>query len=357
MLSYQILNYYEFLKDELEKLGEVLEPLWGWTEKYEAYITRMSVKILKSSVSTQGTNKIYTVSNGRIKEEYIESVKEFKKTFLSYTVFDAFGQFKQKVIEYRKHNKIFYQDYILTFIKETEKLFETYQLFQQDDTEQEKLINFGNKLIAYKFLYTNSKLMYSDLVLLETNKINDIEDDQTSIKIQLLDVEYSVKEFSDNLQYFDDIYNEIGNLIYSDTTSISYEKLKIIKIESGSLFSEMSGNKKIIDTFTIIIKKAVRWVQNKYESGEEIERHTKLADALKNDVEILELLEKNGCNVNDSKTILEKAFNKVAKDALEIATSTAKIKINEEEYNVNFNGNRKYLTKGNMKMLDCKKDE
>ena len=118
MLSYQILDYYEFIKNELEKLGKTLEPLFIWVEEYKNFVTNTSVQILKSGSSSQGSNKIYTVREGKIKENYTETVKNFKNTFLSYTVFNSFGEFKQKVVEYKKRNQISEQDYISILINE-----------------------------------------------------------------------------------------------------------------------------------------------------------------------------------------------------------------------------------------------
>lgn len=358
MLSYQVINYYEFIKKELDRFGETLVPLFEWVEEYKKFITTTSVQVLKSSVSYSGTTKTYSVTNGKIKENYTEIVRKFKSSFLSYTVFNSFGEFKQKIIEYKKQNKVEQNDYIVTLFKETDELFATYQLFQQDDIEQEKFINFANKLIVYKDLYNNSKIMYSDYMSLENNtKILDKKTER-ALKIQLLDVEYSLTEFSNNLKYIDEVYYEIGNLIYADSVAISYQKLRIIKIESGSLFSEVFGNKNIIDVFVMLIKKSIRWVQNKYESGEEIERHTKLAEALKKDVEIMQMLEENGCDVRKSKPLVEKAFNVVAKDLLQISQSASKIKINDEEFCARIENRNNYLNEVKVKKIgDSKLNE
>lgn len=356
MLSYQVLNYYEFIKQELDRFGETLVPLFDWVEEYKNFVTTTSVQILKSSVSSQGTTKIYTIKDGKVKEKYAEIVKNFKSRFLSYTVFNSFGEFKQKITEYRRKNQINQNDYILTLIKETDELFAAYQLFQQDDTEQEKFIKFANKLISYKDLYNNSKIMYADYMGLESDIKSFDKDKKKSVKIQLLDVEYSLKEFSDNLQYIDEAYNEIGNLVYADTCSVSYEKLRIVKIESGSLFSEVFGDKIIIEIFTKILKKSIQWVYGKNENDAELERHTKLTEALRGDAEVLEILEKNGCNVEDSKQILSKALNVISKDMLNLAKSSYNIKVNDEEFKINNYRYRQNLPNVNKKKLNSKNE-
>lgn len=356
MLTYQVLNYYEFIEKELEEFGETLIPIFDWVEHYKEFISKTSIQILKSNVSTQGSSKIYTITNGRIKENYNDIVKNFKSKFSSYIVFDAVGKLKQKIYEYKRQNSIDQEDAISILIKETDDLFETYDVFQKDDTEQEKFINFANKLIEYKTLYNNSRIKYSDFIELTT----DIEilnrDNEEKIKLQLLDVEYTLKEFSDNLMYIDEVYNEIGNLIYAQDTSTSYSKLQIVKIESGSLFSEVFGDKHIIEILTKVLKKSIQWVYSKNENDVELERHTKLMEALKNDVEVMKSLEENGCDVEHAKHTLSKALNIISKDMLNLAKSSYNIKVNDEQFKVDNYKHRNLLSSASKKKLNCKNE-
>lgn len=357
MLTYQVLNYYEFIEKELEVLGETLVPIFDWVDKYKEFISRTNIQILKSNVSTSGNNKIYTVANARIKENYADIVKDFKSKFSSYIVFDTVGKFKQKIIEYKKQNFIDKEDAISILIKETDELFEAYDEFQKDDTEQTKFINFANKLVEYKVLYNNSKIKHSDFIELTTDMEILDADKEEKLKIQLLDAEYSLKEFSDNLQYIDETYNEIGNLIYHDTCSISYKKLQILKIESGSLFSEIFGDKTIIEIFTKILKKAIQWVYDKNEEDVELERHTKLTKALKEDVEIMQILSENGCNIENSKEILSKALNIISKDMLNLVKSSYNIRVNEEQFKKEDYKYGKFLNNATKKKLNSKNVE
>lgn len=356
MLSYQVLNYYEFIEKELEILGETLVPIFDWVEKYKEFISKTNTQILKSSVSTSGNNKIYTVANARIKENYADIVKEFKSKFSSYVVFDTVGKFKQKVTEYKKQNVIEIEDAISLLIKETDDLFAAYDEFQKDDTEQTKFISFANKLVEYRILYNNTRIntasyigLTTDIGTLDINK-------EEKLKIQLLDVQYSLKEFSDNLQYIDEAYNEIGNLIYADMSSVSYKRLQILKIESGSLFSEIFGDKKIIEIFTKILRKTIKWVYDKDEKDIELERHTKLTKALKDDVKIMQLLSEQGCDTKEAKERLTKALNIISKDMLNLAKSSYNIKVNEEQFKIQDYKYGKFLPNASTKKLNSKSE-
>ena len=349
MLAYQIFNYYEYIDQELKKMEEILEPIFIWSNKYEQFITVSLTKILKSETVSQGGIH-YIVKEGKIKEDYNVMIKNLKSSFLPYKIFKPFGEFKQKVITYKDKNRI-KNDYIEVLISEMEDVFDSYDKFQEDDKEQERLLNLANKLISLKASFFNAKLMYNDFKNLHTDIEKLDSENQESLEIQLLDAEYSVNEFSNNLKNMDDIYNEIGNLIFSNSVSIEYEKLSIIKIESGSMLSRVFGNKNIIEIFCILLKKAVNWIQTKYELGEEIQTHRKLAVALKEDVELMGLLEKNGCNVEKSKQLIEKSFNKIAKEISEIVEKSANIKVNDEEFKIKESMYNKYLKEASIKQI------
>ena len=84
------------------------------------------------------------------------------------------------------------------------------------------------------------------------------------------------------------------------------------------MFSKVSGEKIIIEILKKILKKAVTWVQANFQQGDKILSHQKFAAALKEDAELMKLLQDNGCDITNSKQNLEKAFNLLSKETLYI---------------------------------------
>lgn len=352
MLSYQILDYYEFISKELEIFKEVLKPIFEWSQTYFEYSTDALTKLLKSNDinGTDGTH--YVIKEGRIKTRYKENVKNMKSIFSSYQTFLAFGEFKQKIQHYKAENNIISDDYIKDFIGETENLFEIYQEFQKDDTNQIKMINFANELMKYKMLFYNTLRMYSDYYLLSANQDKYKEENRENLCIQLLEVEYSMDEFATLLKEINDSYLEIGNLIFQNVQPSEYKKIRIIKIESGSLFSKISGEKIIIDVLKKILTKAITWLHTKIQEGDQVLSHQKLASALKEDVELMKMLEESGCDISASKENMEKALNLLSKQALHLAKSTSNIKIDNEEFNINGIQKQKFLSEVKENLLN-----
>lgn len=356
MLSYQIINYYELINKELIEFNKVLNPIFEWSETYLKYSTETLGKILKcnSVKSSDGTH--YIIKEGSLKAEYDQIVKQMKSVFSSYVIFKAFGEFKQKIEHYKHENNIVEMDYIQEFIIETDKLFETYQEFQKDDVNQIKMINFANELMKYRMLFSNTLKMYADYYILSTDDDKIAEENKTMLCVQLLDVEYTMEEFATVLKGINDSYFEICSLIYKDLKASDYKELKIIKIESGSLFSKVSGEKIVIEILKKIFTKAITWVQARFQQGDEILSHQKFAASLKEDAELMKLLEDSGCDVTASKQNIEKAFNLLSKQSLYLAKSTCNIKIDDEEFKLGDMQKQKFLKEVKLKLLDKAKN-
>ena len=355
MLSYQIINYYELINKELTKLYQVLNPIFEWSEKYITYTTETLTKVLKARTASGSDGTHYIVGEGKIKSEYENNVKEMKRVFSSYLIFKAFGEFKQTIDYYKNENNIDTEDYIQNFINETDNLFNAYQEFQKDDENQIKMINFANELIKYKMLFENTLKMYADYSLLSENEEVIDEQNNTVLCIQLLEIDYTMEEFATLLKNINDSYYEIENLLTNNIQSVKYNELKIVKIESGSLFSKVSGEKIIIEILKKILKKAVTWVQANFQQEDKILSHQKFAVTLKEDAELMKLLQDNGCDITASKQNLEKAFNLLSKQTLHLAKSACNVKIDDEEFKMESKQKQKFLTEIKTKLLDSNK--
>ncbi len=356
MLSYQVLNYYKFINEELNKFKDVLNPILEWSKTFLEYDTQTLTKILKSNTISGSDGYRYVIQDGKIKLTFGESVKNMKNVFSSYIIFKSFGEFKQRIDYYRKENNITTSDFIQKLIEITDNLFQIYEEFQKDDTNQLKLINFANELIKYNEVLENSIEMYSDFGKLYSEDDNKYDSNQV-LCIQLLNEEFSMQQFGAILEEIEEIYIELNNLIYINKNQINISKLKIVKIESGSLFSKVAGNSATIKFIKDILRKIIVAVQKDYEIEQRVITHQKLSNSLKQDIELMKLLEDCGCDTKSSKSLIEKTFNIIAKNGLDIAQSSGNIKIDEEEFNMKESIKQRFLNECNRKLLSSGKEE
>lgn len=95
---------------------------------------------------------------------------------------------------------------------------------------------------------------------------------------------------------------------YKVENSIEYEKLKIVKIESGSLLSIILGDKNIIEAIGLLLNKTINLIFNKYTQEGKIYRQNELARTLKETVELGEELKKVEYDISSSEENIEKTF-------------------------------------------------
>lgn len=354
MLSYQILNYYKIIKDELIGLKKELEPVFTWTNLYTNNNINMIDKFFTCSTANSSDGIHYIIKGGNIRTEYKDIVKKMKSSFSSNSIL-KFGELKQKIIQYRINNNIEIDDYIEGLIDETHKLFSCYDEFQKDDTSHIKMINLSNELIKYKGLLEKSIEMYSDFEKLY-NENEEAYNIDGILCIQLLNEEFSMGEFTSLLNKIENMYDETMSLLQNKKEN-KISELKIIKIESGSLFSKIAGESISIKFVKDILKKIIMIVHKEYEVENKIITHQSIAKTLKDDINIMKTLQECGCNIDKSKQLLEKTFNQLAKDGLDIAKSSGNIKIDDEEFSIKKSIKQKFLNDTKKKLLNSGNEE
>lgn len=344
MLSYQVLEYYKLVLQELNKFKESMNFLLEWENEYSKTIITILPKILSSNTTTSGDSTHYIVKGGQIIQNFDNVIKEFKTNFKFVETLTIYGSIKQNISQYKSINHI-EEDYINIFFNETDSLFKVYQEFIQDDKSKEKAVKFGQEVCKYKNTFNTCQHTYQNLVNLLTINENIIlqNTNYKELTIQLLNVEYNLQEFSEKLNNINEVYTEIGNLLIENKKSIEFEKLKIVKIESGSLFSDIIGNTAIIGVLALFLTKTIQWAFNKFTTEGKIGRHTELSKSLKEEIDLGEEMKKYGYDISESKQTIEKTYNAISKNLLNIARSSAKIKVDDEVFSIKDNLSINYL--------------
>lgn len=345
MLSYQVLEYYKFVLNKLEEFESSIKLLLDWENEYNTIVKETLIKILstKSTSTDSYGNTHYIIKDGELIRKFTTLMKDFKASFDFFGAFSKYGKMKQDIMNYKNEN-IIKNDYIEKFFDEIDKIFALYQEFVQSDDKKENAILFGQGAIKFKGIFDICKSTYENLVELSMNNLEKIEvENDKTLEIQLLNVEYTLEQFTKNLESINEIYCQIGNIIYKENNSTGYEKIKIIKVESGSLLSIILGDKNIIEAMGLLLNKTINLVFNKYTREGKIYRQNELARTLKETVELGEELKKIGYDISSSDENIEKTFAIVTKEMLSIASSSPKIKLDEKIYKMEDYNSTKFI--------------
>ena len=345
MQSYEIYNYYKFTIEELEEMSNYLESLFKWQEEYSDVIKTIVYKIISCGTSTSGTDVHYIVKGGKIKEEYNNIRNKLKEEFgiIPFTI--LFGNINGRIKDYKINNDI-PKDYIESFIEETNKFLTIYQNWWKEENVS-NFIELGNKIISYKDMFCTIKNMYMNFINLYTeNDLSENFNNKQSIEIQLLDVKFNLEEFNDILNSINVLYNEIGNILYPYKGSCKFEKLKIIKIESGSIFADLLGDEGILKVIAKVLNKAADAIFNKFTFEGKVGRQEEINHMIKENLDLKKEIEDTGIKLDVGDEEIQKAYIIATKNLTKIISSTTKIKINDEIHEIKRKEKNNYLNPG-----------
>lgn len=347
MLSYEIYNYYSFINNKLGELEEVFKIVFGWIEKYGDNCEQILSKILTANTNSLSDGTHYIVPNGGIVKSFDETMISLQKNFNAISVTIKYGEIKKEIETYKKKNSI-QSDYIEEFFGHTDYMLDVYQEWIQNLNSKKYGIRLGEQITKYEKIFSTCKNVYENFLSLYTG--NEEVESQKTIEIQLLDVEFDLVEFNSVLDSINKVYYELGNIMYSNIGGTKYEKLKIIKIESGSIWSILFGNENILSAVAKFLNKTIDLVFNKFTIEGKISRQQGISNAIKDSLEMAETLKEMGYDVDESKEDIKKAFLCSTKNLVNIASKSAKIKVNDEIHELNDNLKIKYLEE-NKKLL------
>ncbi len=233
-------------------------------------------------------------------------------------------------------------------------MLEVYQEWIQNLNSKKYAIRFGEQITKYEKIFSTCKNVYKNFLSLYTG--NEEVETQKTIEIQLLDVEFNLEEFNSVLDSINKVYYELGNIMYPNIGGMQYEQLKIIKIESGSIWSMLFGNENILQAIAKFLNKTIDFVFNKFTIEGKLSRQQEIHNAIKDSLEMTETLKEMGYDVDESKEEIQKAFLCSTKNLVNIASKSAKIKVNDEVHELNDTLKFKYLEENKKLLLTDGKD-
>lgn len=349
MLSYEIYNYYSFINNKLDEIEEVFKVIFNWREKYSNECERILNRILICRSVISGGETHYIIPNGGIVKGFDETMEELQKNFNAITVTIKYGAIKKEIETYKIKNNIG-KDYIEEFFGHTDYMLEVYQEWIQNLKSKSHAIRLGEEIAKYENIFLTCKRTYKNFLELYTDNRVEIEKEKT-IEIQLLDVQFDLNEFNSVLESINEVYYELGNIMYPNVGGISYEKLSIVKIESGSIWSILFGNKNILSAIAKFLNKTIDVVFNKFTIEGKLSRQQGINNAIKDSLNMAMTLKEMGYEVDEAEENIQKAFICSTQNLLNIASKSAMIKVNDEIHELKSDLKIKYLEENKRLLL------
>ncbi len=333
MLAFQSVEYYKNVLNLLKKLSETFSFFEdNIPHKEKNYILK---NILDSYKTDDANNYIYKISkkelsNGEMLKNYQNCFVNFNNTFKFYEFYKLVSEIE---LEYKRICKDYnytdesVKDFIFK-LNDFSKLHETLIMGSNQNSDKVNFFEESEKIIReFAFLIKSISCYISSITNYE---ISELDENNQALNIQLLDINYNVKEFYEILSNIDDAYSIIGMF-----TTETKETLKINKIESGSMLADIFGNGIIISITIYLLKKIIDIVYNKYSESGKVDLIGREIKTISESAETYAKLQELGIEVNEeNKKKIGECLIAAVDKLHKVVVRAPKIIINGKQYSV-----------------------
>lgn len=353
MLSLQTVEYYNKSLILLKKLDNTFSFLKeNIPQNQKKYIIEC---ILGARKSEEASDYMYRVSKQTCKKgDFLKHYQDcFSKFNNDFCFFEFYKLVSEVELEYSKicfeyqYTDVSISDFISN-LNGLSKLHETLIRGSNKNVDKVNFFEEAEKIVREYYLIIKSITCYISSIT--NNEINEYKTGITSLNIQLLSINFDLREFYEILCNIEEAYSTLSMIITDNKTP-----LKINKIESGSLLADIFGNEIVIGISLYLLKRIIDIVYNKYSDSGKVDLIGKEIKTISESAETLQKLDELGIKVNKANKemigqCLTAAINKLHK----VVVKSPKIKINGELHSVV--DAQKYL-EYSQKMLEVDIDE
>lgn len=225
-------------------------------------------------------------------------------------------------------------------------LKDAYETFLQNNYDNNQALDFVHHANIVLRHINIVRDIFKDLELnLEHNYRETDEENNLPL---LLRTDHTYQEFVDKLQSLQELYSEICLLF---NVSENDYPLRIVKMESGSLFVKIFGESKVIATILSWIEETTKYFHRNYTKEGKISAIPRDLTAIEKVLEVTQKLEEVGIDVGEAKDKLQKSSIVVADKLNKLLAGEADISINQERYSMKANLEQQYIADSRTHLL------
>jgi len=233
---------------------------------------------------------------------------------------DILGKVTLVSFIYKRNDALQLKNELDDFSKKYEKFLESHTL-----ADIFMLVQSAEKFKAHIDTFVYMLEFYLQITRTDLEKPND-EWEYLSI---VLSSSMTVSEFRIKLEAMEKIYSELLEL--TDLSLIDYP-LKIVKIESGSLFAKVMGNKRVIGLMVNFISSSITYLYRNYTNEGQLRELPRKYKAIEEAINFKECMEKAGYNTEGLDEQIHKSALEVSKQLTQLISNESEIVMNDEIY-------------------------
>jgi hypothetical protein len=347
MTSKELFSRFELLEANLRQNQYLLDAISVMSNRQNE-ITSLHSRVLLFSDAGQIYNAVVDTKN-KLKDIIVEIKKLSPKKIFAETnavvqaitkVESAFDSHTTRKFELLK--------------KEVEGFGEAYEKFisNQQLGEVAQLLSVAQRVDAA----VSSSIEFVLITL--KNLCSEPQLDETSTSEQRLEVYLSAKIdfvfFLEKTSALEQIYEEFCHLL---NVSVKQEPLKIVKIESGSLWVWLNGNPKAVAAVKSVIEKAAHYFYRNYTDEGKILTIPKKVETLESILHLSDELKKRDISTDELDEHIKKASNAIGNSLEKLLAGEEQIELNGEVIALTPRGQQNLIANRQVKLIEEKAPE
>lgn len=345
MHSFQLIEHIELLNSNLK--DKEIENFIIWLNILkESHLILQSLLLTRIELITEGLLNSEKINKNH--SEIESCIRKIKKAITPKLFFRSFEKLENSytifITNLNPNNDL--EDYIKYKFSNLETAYEDF-FGSPNYVEASQLINSGMAFLIA--LETIDKTINAITYTLQETFEND--DSLSSLSL-LLDSDYTFKEFLIKLEAIQSLYSEISFLF--NISEIDFP-LRIVKLESGSLWVKIFGESKVIDFLISLLKDGKDYTYRNVTTEGKIEsskQNFKVVEAL---LEHRTKMLESGLNVDELDARIQKSSVIIADNLINLLENESRIKINGELIK-STDKTEKLLKDSNKYLLEASKD-
>lgn len=359
MTSYELLDFYNEILQQMQSLNAYTNELSKLLDEVSIKQNNLLSTIYQDSFSNiNNSNAIASLNDLKSKRNSVIAViQNFAMNF------DVLGNY-QRLLDSRKSIEDIFKKYEFGLKEEKDKILSllseynsvTKIIFEYIKTKSNSIIvELLNKITLIVNKYNDFISTYQNINNFMSKTENEIEikENEKIFEIQFYDEQINPEYFTESIQAVRDSYEIMCQISNVSTTE---HKLKVVKIESGSLFIKVIGDALSLGVLEYLMKKIINLIFNKFTFEGQVLRSKQILDLIKEDTEVASKYKELGLNIEFGENINKLHFMLV-KSIKKLIGQTTKVKIDKEKFYLKDILKQKYLTESKMSFLEESKKE
>lgn len=354
MTSYDLLEFYGKIFSEMGNLKMYTDELSNLIANVEVQKNKVLNYTYKYSIGLMPNEIRNNYETAR--ENIISAIEKFAMSF------DTLENF-QKLIEVRSKIASIFENDNFDLKEEKERILSILDKYNNVTSSIYEYVKEKNNSLIVDLLNKASEAVneYNEFIEIYNNikyfiqktenKIEVLEDEGI-LNLHFYDEKVNPKYFELSVKAINESYEIMCQIL---GVSSSEYPLKVIKIESGSLFGKLFGHEKIIDALAFLMQKTTEWIFNKFTLEGKILRCKQLLDLMKEDAEVISIYKELGVDISFDEDITKYHYQ-LSKSLGNLIGQSTRIKVNDSEFNLEDNLKQKYLEESKRLLLDENKD-